>query len=281
MNVTADGGVEREVGGKIGGELTWSCLAVGWWGGFVGQMEGQGEIGGTENAGAGIEDGGFEDGGKFADVSRPGMLEQAGKGSGSENCGGLLVASADAVNEGLGNGGDVFAVFAEGRDGKADGGETKGQVGQKKPLAGQMAQGGVAGDEQKESRRGAGAALKDLDEIEKQVLAGDGEQIDAVEIQDAVEGVGLVGQPFAGVAAAKGMGGKFRLAVNVLGEEMLAGSGFALEGGQVQAGSSDFGLEQEAAESRADTDKGGESGIFETDDAGSGRVLRVVMRRRG
>jgi hypothetical protein len=73
-----------------------------------------GQVTGPNSAGGGIENGGFEDGGEFADVAGPGVLQEAGQGAGAEDRGGLLVMAADAVDEGLGDWGDVFAMLTEG-----------------------------------------------------------------------------------------------------------------------------------------------------------------------
>jgi hypothetical protein len=90
-------------------------------------------------------------------------LEETGKCAGSEDDWALLVAGADAVEEKLRERGDVFAALAQRGDGEANGSEAKGEVGEKKSLAGHLAEGG---------------------------------------------GIGVGGQPLAGVAALKGAGGE-------------------------------------------------------------------------
>ena len=88
----------------------------------------------------GFEQGGFEDGGEFANVAGPVVLEEAGEGAGAERDGALLVAGADAVEQGLGEWGDVFAAWAQRWDGEANGAEAEGEVGQQagpgRPFAG-------------------------------------------------------------------------------------------------------------------------------------------------
>ena len=83
----------------------------------------------AKDAGGGIEYSRFEGGGKLANVARPGVLEKARQGSLGEDCGGLLVVAADAVDKCLGDWGDVFAMLLERREGKADSGEAEGEVG--------------------------------------------------------------------------------------------------------------------------------------------------------
>src|SRR5271157_3277956 len=111
-----DDGVEGEVfdsRGRRGGEKRFG-------------LGGDGEVFGADDAVDGIEQGGFKDAGELAYVTGPVVLEEAGHGSGAEGDGALLVAGADAVEQGLGEGGDVFAALAQGRNGEADGGEAEG-----------------------------------------------------------------------------------------------------------------------------------------------------------
>ena len=85
------------------------------WGGFGLGVEagGQGEVAGADDAVYGFEKGGFKDGGELADVAGPVVLEEAGEGAGAEDDGALLIAGADAVEQGLGERGDVFAAHAQ------------------------------------------------------------------------------------------------------------------------------------------------------------------------
>ena len=109
-----------------------------------------------------------------------------GEGSWGEDGCGLLVTAADAVDESLSYGGDIFAMFAEGWNGETDGGEAEGEIRQEETFAGELPQGGVSRYEKKEAlcRR---FALQNLDEIEQQALAGGGKQIDAVQVEGSGE----------------------------------------------------------------------------------------------
>ena len=129
LDVLIDYGIEGEVfwtgdGMNLGGTLI---------------AGGEGEIFGADDAVGCFEEGGFEDGGEFADVALPVVLEQTGECAGAEEDGTLLVAEADALEEGLGEGSDVFAAQAQGRDGESDGCEAEGEVGEKQTLAGHLA----------------------------------------------------------------------------------------------------------------------------------------------
>ena len=164
---------------------------------------GQGEVAGEDDAVVGFEERGLKDAGEFADVAGPVVLEEAGERAGSEEHGALLIAGADAVEQGLGERGDVFAALAQRRNGEADGGEAEGEVGEQESLTGHLAQRRLRGGEQD------GAAgrtiLKGAENAEQQSLARRGEQVDAVEIGEAGEGggIGVGGQPLARIAALK------------------------------------------------------------------------------
>ncbi len=164
---------------------------------------GEGEVFGTDDAVGGFEECGFKDGGEFADVAGPVVLQEAGERAGAEEDGALLVAEADALEEGLGERGDVFAAQAQGRNGEADGGEAEGEVGDKQALTGHLAKRGLRGGE--EDGASGGAVLEGFEHAQKQALAGRGEKIDAVEEGEAGEGggVGVGDQPLAGIAALK------------------------------------------------------------------------------
>src|ERR1039458_505942 len=156
---------------------------------------GQGEVAGVDYAVDGFEKGGFKDGGQLADVTGPVVLEEADKGAGAEDDGALLVAGADAVKEGLGERGDVFAAQAQGWNGEADGGETEGEVRHEEALTGHLAERGLRGGEQ--DGAAGGTVLEGLEDAEERALAGRGEEIDAIEIGEAGEGgrVGVGYQP--------------------------------------------------------------------------------------
>jgi hypothetical protein len=64
------------------------------------------------------------------------MLQSAG----AEDGGGLLVATADALEDGLSDRGDVFAAIAQGRKQEADCGEAEGEVGDEMALVRKLAE---------------------------------------------------------------------------------------------------------------------------------------------
>uniref|UniRef100_E6QK99 Uncharacterized protein n=1 Tax=mine drainage metagenome TaxID=410659 RepID=E6QK99_9ZZZZ len=148
LDVMEDNGVEGEVVGqrrRVGDGLAEGERT----GRTVGQIEtGRNKTGGSEDAGGGFENGGFEDGREFSDVARPGVLEQSLERTLGECGRGLLVAATDAVDERLGDGRDVLAVFAQGWQREADGRETEGEIGQEQTLAGELAQRSMGGDHQ-------------------------------------------------------------------------------------------------------------------------------------
>ena len=111
------------------------------------------------------------------------MLKEAGESAGSEDDGALQVACADAVEEELGEGGDVFATLTQRRNGEADGSEAKGEVGKKQSLTGHLAQRGLRRSEQDRAARRT--VLKILENAEQQSLAGRGEKVDAIKVGEA------------------------------------------------------------------------------------------------
>ncbi len=170
----------------------------------------EGEVSGADDAVAGFEEGGLKDAGELADVARPVVLEQAGERAGAEDDGALLIAGADAVEQGLGEGGDVFAALAQRRNGEANGGEAEGEVGEEQALAGHLAQRSLRRGE--DDGAAGRAVLQRFEDAEEQSLSGRREQVDAIEIGEAGEsgGIGISGQPLARVAALKA--GKRRVA---------------------------------------------------------------------
>jgi len=192
-------GVDRGIGGE--GLLE---LRVG--GGL--QAVGEGEVRGTDDAVVGLEESVLEDTGQFAHVAGPCVLKKAGKCAGPEDDGALLIASTDALEEELGERGDVFAALAQRRDGKANRGEAEGEVGEKKSLAGHLAERGLRRG--KQNGAAGRAVLKVFEDAEEQALTRRGEKVDAIEIGEAGEGggIGVGGEPLAGVAALKGAGGE-------------------------------------------------------------------------
>ena len=162
-----------------------------------------GQVVGLDDAVDGFEQGGFEDGGEFADVAGPIVFEESGEGAGAEDDGALLIAVADVFKQVLGERGDVFAALAQGWNGEADGGEAEGEVGQQEALAGHLAQRGLGRSEDDGAARRP--VLKSFEKTKEQTLAGGGEKVDAIEIGKAGEGggVGVGDQPFAGIAALK------------------------------------------------------------------------------
>ena len=136
------------------------------------------------------------------------MLQKAGERAGPQCDGALLIAGAQAVEQELRERSDVFAALAQRRNRETNRGQTEGKVRQKKSLASHLAQRGLRRSKQDGAARGA--ILQGLQNAEEQSLAGRGEQIDAVEIGKAGErgGVGIGGQPLAGVAALEVRGGQ-------------------------------------------------------------------------
>jgi hypothetical protein len=104
------------------------------------QTVGEGEVRGTDDAIVGLEERVLEDAGELAHIAGPGVLEEAGKRAGSEDDWALLVAGAEAIEEKLRERGNVFTALAQRRDGEANGGETKSEVGEKESLAGHLPQ---------------------------------------------------------------------------------------------------------------------------------------------
>jgi hypothetical protein len=135
-------------------------------------------------------------------------LEETGKCAGSEDDWALLVAGADAVEEKLRERGDVFAALAQRGDGEANGSEAKGEVGEKKSLAGHLAERSLRRGEQ--NGTAGRTVLKVFEDAKEQALTGRGKKVDAIEIGETGKGggIGVGGQPLAGVAALKGAGGE-------------------------------------------------------------------------
>ncbi len=92
LDVVADDGVECEVAGCVATGVASPGLRV----------DGQGKVVGADDAVYGFEEGGFKHGGQLADIAGPVVLEEAGERAGAEDDGALLIAGADAVEQGLG-----------------------------------------------------------------------------------------------------------------------------------------------------------------------------------
>jgi len=176
LDVLLDDGVEGQVVRMGDGVRLRGAVFVG----------GQGKVFGADDAVGGLEEGGFEDGGEFANVAGPAVLEESGEGTGAEEDRALLVAEADALEEGLGEGGDVFATQAQGRNGEANGGEAEGEVGEQETLASHLAERSLRGGE--ENGAAGGAVLESFEDTEEEALSGRGEEVDAVEEGEAGEG---------------------------------------------------------------------------------------------
>ena len=230
----SDDGVKREIGGAGGGlRVTHGS----WTGGGVGpgvelgieqradrgiggkccvelrigrrrQAVREGEVRSTDDAVVGLEERVLEDAGQLAHVAGPGVLEEAGERAGSKDEGALLITGADAVEEKLGERGDVFAALAQRRNGEANRSEAKCEVGKKKSLTGHLAERSLRRGEQNGAARRP--VLKVFEDSEKQALTRRCEKVDAIEIGETGEGggIGVGGQPFAGIAALKGIGGE-------------------------------------------------------------------------
>jgi len=221
LNVVPDDGIEGEVGGVSG-----EAGVVGEEG-IEGDTElgisgiGEGEVGGVNDAVVGFKDGSFEDGGELANVAGPVVPEEAGEGSGAETDGALLISAAEALEQELSKGCDVFSALAQGRDGEADGGEAEGEVRQKESLAGHLAERGLGRGEHDRAARGS--ILEALEDAEEKVLPGRGEQVDAIEIGEAGEGggIGVGGEPLAGVATLEQGASQGRAHEEVVGQRLL------------------------------------------------------------
>jgi hypothetical protein len=87
-------------------------------------------------------------------------------------------------------------------------------------------------------------------------LTGRGKKVDAIEIGEAGEGggIGVGGQPLAGVAALKGAGGEGRAAEEIAGERVFAGAVLALDGGNLQVRRGHLRLHKKLAPGGADAD---------------------------
>ena len=95
---------------------------------------------GTDHVIHRFEQGCFEHAGHFANVPRPGVQKQPPQRGGTQCHGTMLVAGADPVQQGLGDGSDILPAHAQGRDGEPHRGETKRKVGQQLTLPSQLAQ---------------------------------------------------------------------------------------------------------------------------------------------
>jgi hypothetical protein len=101
-----------------------------------------------------------------------------------------------------------------------------------------------------------GTILKGAQYAQEQSLARRGEQIDAVEIDEAGEGrrVAIGGQPLARIAALKVRSGQRRVGEEVARQRVLAGAVFAFDGGNLQMGRGHFRLYHQLAPCGADAD---------------------------
>jgi hypothetical protein len=270
LDVVADDGVEGEIV-RAGDGLGLGGRGEG--------VVGQGEIGGADDAVGGLEERGLEDARELAHIAGPGVLKEAGEGAGAEDDVALLIAGGDALEQGLGERGDVFAALAQGRNGEADGGEAEGEVGHEQALTGHLAKRRFRrGDENGAAGR---AVLQGFEDAEEQALSGRGEEVDAVEIEEAGEGggVGIGGEPLASVTALEGGGGEGRAGVEVAGEGGFAGAVLAFNGGKLQMGGGHLSLDEQLAPGGADADEVRGGGGFGFDEggarsggAGSGRL---------
>ncbi len=232
---------------------------------------GQGEVRGSDDAVVGLKKSVFENAGELAHVAGPGMLEKAGEGAGPEDDGALLIAGADAVKEELGERGDVFAALTKRRDGEANGGEAKGEVGKKQSLTGHLAKRSLGRGEQNGAARRA--VLKILEDTEEQALAGRGEEVNAIEIGESGKGggIGVGSEPLAGVAALKSAGGERRSTEEIAGKSMLSCAVLAFNSGDLEMGRDHLRLHEELAPGCADADDM---------DGGTGRI-KLHERKAG
>lgn len=114
---------------------------------------GKGEVAGPYDAVCGFKERSFKHSGQLADVAGPVVLEEPGKRAGAEDNRALLIAAADAVEEGLSEDGDIFLALAQGGNREAQGGKAEGEVGEHLPLLGQLAQRSLRGGQQDEVPR--------------------------------------------------------------------------------------------------------------------------------
>jgi len=260
LDVMADHGVEREVVDVSGGVEFGEEFVIG----------GEGEVVWADNSVVGFEERGFEDGGKFAHVAGPVVLEEAGKSAGTEDDGALLIALADAIEQGLGEGSDVFSAQAQGGDGEADSGEAKCEVGQQLALTGHLAERSLRGGEN--DGAAGGTVLEALEDAEQEALSGRGEEVDAIEISKAGQGgwIGVGDEPLAGVAALKAGTSERGAAIQIAGEGLLARPRLALKGGYLNVRGGHLSLQDEFPPGGADSDKlGGLGGVtIDKGDAG-------------
>ncbi len=236
------------------------------------------EVVGADDSIHGFEECGFEHRSQFAHVAGPGMLEKPGQCAGAEHDGALLIADADAVEQGLGERADVFTAHAQGRNGEADGAKAEGEVRHEQALTGHLAERGLRrGQEHGAAGR---AILQGLENAEQQALSGRGEQVDAVEIGEAGEGVGIgVGdQPLAGIAALESSCGQWRPAEEVAAEGLLARAVFAFDGGYLNGRGGHICLGKELAPGGADADDlhGRRRVCFDECEAGGGGLRREL-----
>ena len=108
-----------------------------------------------DDAVVGFEECSFKQAGELAHIARPGVLEEAGERAGPEDDGALLVAGANAVEQGLCERGDVFTALAQRGDGEANGGEAEGEVGKKESLSGHLTERSLRRGEQDGAARRA------------------------------------------------------------------------------------------------------------------------------
>jgi hypothetical protein len=111
----------------------------GWRSGFEVGLKIEIQVRRTDDAGRRVQDRGFEDRSEFTNIARPCVLKKTGQSALGKHCSWLLIAAADAIDKRLGDGGDVFAVFAQWGYRKPDGGQAEGEVGQELALTGELA----------------------------------------------------------------------------------------------------------------------------------------------
>ena len=101
LDVMADDGVEGEAFRLVGGLLAELSF----------RFRGQGKIAGKDDAIVGFEECSFKNAGEFANISWPVVLKETRQGSRAHEYGALLVAGTNAVEQGLGERGNVFAAL--------------------------------------------------------------------------------------------------------------------------------------------------------------------------
>lgn len=269
LHVAADHFVEREGAAVLDGIVVDCGFASNW----------HGKITGADDVAVGFQQARFKYAGQLAHVARPGMLQKTSQRAGAQLHRTMLIATADAIEQRLRDGRNVFAAHAQRGNGKTNGGETEGEIGQQQPLAGHLAQRGLRRGNQQNA--GGWMVLQMLEHVEQQALAGRRKQVYAIEVCESRQMCGVpFQQPFAGILALEWRAGQGRAAEHVTGQRLFARSGFALDGRKLHVRSGHVGLQQQLAPRVADTGNGPQIARSGFDESGPrGGELRLELHR--